>query len=65
VISLLALFSGVAADELAEHSFRLVKQRQGTRLEFLEEFIPRNFDQRVVLGMRGLGEQVGKRPRRN
>src|SRR5688500_4245973 len=41
---------GVAADDLVEHAVLIVEQRELALLELLEELVPGDLDQAVVLG---------------
>ncbi len=56
VLALLARFERVSADDLAEKTVLLVKERQPALFELLEELIPGNLDEIFVLGARRLRE---------
>src|SRR3546814_3774259 len=56
VFALAPLLDRIAADDLAEQALLLVEQRQFPLLELLEELVPGNLHQRVVLRSRGVRE---------
>src|SRR3546814_19493247 len=56
VFALAPLLDRIAADDLAEQALLLVEQRQFPLLELLEELVPGNLHQRVVLRLRGVRE---------
>src|SRR4051812_28804879 len=56
VVAVLPLLGRVAADDLREQALLVVEQRQLALLELLEELVPGDLGQRVVLGLRVVRE---------
>ncbi len=67
-LPVLARLGGIASDQLAEQAFPatrqpfLVKQGETGLVEFAEEFLPRNFLEAALIGMRRVGKNQADDP---